>query len=104
MMGSSETMHFTLDSSGEFVEDKNYTTVGSTVKASGTITSPDPHTWNVKVESSQGWDKEYDDIPTGETLDFSIKTNFGETKITIKIWSTNGAADAGLQGTMVLEV
>ena len=104
MMGSSETMHFTLDNNGEWVDDKGYATVGSTVKAKGTITSPDPHTWNVKVESSQGWDKEYDDISTGDTLDFSIKTNFGSTKVTLKIWSTDGAADAGLQGTMTLEV
>ena len=90
MLGSSETMHFTLDSNGEWVDDKDYATVGSTVKA--------------KVESSQGWDKEYDGISTGEELDFSIKTNFGSTKVTLKIWSTDGAADAGLQGTMTLEV
>tara|TARA_R110002110_G_scaffold183002_2_gene389598 strand:+ start:201 stop:590 length:390 start_codon:yes stop_codon:yes gene_type:complete len=95
--GSSDTMSFTLDSSGEWEESKSYATVGTTVKVSGTIISPDG-TWNVQVSSSQGWKKEYDSVPTGQSESFSIKTNFGSTKVTIKIWSVNGSADEGLQG------
>ena len=86
--GSSDTMSFTLDSSGEWEESKSYATVGSTVKVSGTIISPDG-TWNIKVSSSQGWKKEYDSVPTGTPESFSIKTNFGSTKVTIKIWSAS---------------
>ena len=97
--GSSDTMSFTLDSSGEWEESKSYPTVGSTVKVSGTIISPDG-TWNIKVSSSQGWKKEYDNVPTGTSESFSIKTNFGSTKVTIKIWSVNGSADEGLQGQL----
>ena len=97
--GSSDTMSFTLDSSGEWEESKSYATVGTTVKVSGTITSPDG-TWNIKVSSSQGWKKEYDNVPTGTSESFSIKTNFGSTKVTIKIWSVNGSADEGLQGQL----
>jgi len=109
--GSSDTMSFTLDSSGEWEESKSYATVGSTVKVSGTIISPDG-TWNIKVSSSQGWKKEYDNVPTGQSESFSIKTNFGSTKVTIKIrkfgrpqsiWSVNGAAGEGLQGTFKID-
>ena len=102
MMGSSDTMHFTLDDTGEFKDSKTYTTIGSTVKVTATITSPDGYFWNVKVSSSQGWSKEYDDIPTGQAETFSIKTNFGSTKVTVKIYSVNGAADTGISGTLVV--
>ena len=44
------------------------------------------------------WKKEYDCVPTGQSASFSIKTNLGSTKVTIKIWSVNGSADEGLQG------
>ena len=100
--GSSDTMNFTLDSDGEWEESKSYATVGTTVKGSGTIISPDG-TWNIKVSSSQGWKKEYDSVPTGQSESFSIKTNFGSTKVTIKIWSVNGAADEGLQGQLKID-
>tara|TARA_R110002020_G_scaffold408755_1_gene618557 strand:- start:258 stop:605 length:348 start_codon:yes stop_codon:yes gene_type:complete len=103
MMGSSDTMHFTLDDTGEWEDSKNYTTVGTTVKVTGTITSPDGYSWNIKVSSSQGWSKEYDDIPTGQSETFDIKTNFGETKVHLKIWSVNGAADTGVSGTLVID-
>lgn len=103
MMGSSDTMHFTLDSSGEFKDSKNYTTIGSTIKVNGTITAPTGYIWNIKVSSSEGWSKEYDNIPTGQQESFDIKTNFGSTKVTIKIWSVNGSADTGVQGTIVID-
>jgi hypothetical protein len=103
MMGSSDTMNFTLDSSGEWEDSKTYDTVGTTVDVSGTITGPAGYVWNIKVSSSQGWSKEYDNVPTGQKESFSIKTNFGSTKITIKVYSVNGDADAGLQGQMVID-
>ena len=103
MIGSTETVKFTLDSTGEWEQSKNYTTVGTTVDVSGTIISPDDYIWNLKVSSSQGWSKEYDSIPTGQKESFGIKTNFGETKVHIKIWSINGAADAGLVGELQID-
>ena len=103
LASSTDTMKFTLDSSGEWEDSKDYTTVGTTVDVSGTITSPSGYDWNVKVSSSQGWSKEYYDIPTGEKLSFSIKTNFGETKVHIKIWSVNGSADTGLSGEFQID-
>jgi hypothetical protein len=101
--GSSDTMGFTLDSSGEWEESKSYATVGTTVKVTGTITSPAGYTWNIKVSSSQGWKKEYDSVPTGTPESFSIKTNFGSTKVTIKIWSVNGDADEGVEGQLKID-
>jgi len=100
LAGSADTMKFTLDSTGEWEDSKNYATIGMIIDVSGIITSPVGYDWNVKVSSSQGWSKEYDDMPTGEKLSFSIKTNFGETKVHIKIWSVNGAADTGLSGEL----
>ena len=98
MMGSSDTMNFTLDSSGEWEDSKTYDTVGTTVDVSGTITGPAGYVWNIKVSSSQGWSKEYDNVPTGQKESFSIKTNFGSTKITIKVYSVNRDAPLALRG------
>ena len=98
--GSSDTMSFTLDSNGEWEKSKSYDTIGTTIDVQGTITSPDNFTWNVKVSSSQGWKKEYENVLTGQSDSFSIKTNFGTTKITIKIWSVNGGSDEGVQGQL----
>jgi hypothetical protein len=100
LLGSSDSMKFTLDSTGEWEDSKTYPTVGTTIKVTGTITSPAGYDWNIKVSSSQGWKKEYDDIPTGQSETFDIKTNFGETKVTIKIWSVNGSDDAGVSGEL----
>ena len=105
----SETMNFTLDDSGEWVKQKNYATVGSHVEASGEVLSPatfadgTPATWNIKVESTcGGYKKEYDDVSTGTSASFSIPTNFGDTTITLKLWSSRGATDAGVKGTIEL--
>jgi hypothetical protein len=103
LVGSTETMKFTLDDTGEWSDSKTYDTIGTTVDISGTITSPAGYDWNVEVSSSQGWRKEYDDIPTGEKLSFDIKTNFGSTKVHIHIWSVNGAADTGLSGELQID-
>jgi len=108
MLGDSETMNFTLDSSGEWEKSNTYATVGSHVEACGTIVAPGEFadgtnaTWNVKVESSVSpeYKKEYDDVATGASVDYSIPTNFGDTKITIKIWSSRGSEDAGVQGSL----
>jgi len=108
MLGDSETMGFTLNSSGEWEKSNSYATVGSHVEATGMITSPDTFvdgtaaTWNVKVESniSPEYKKEYDNVPTGSSVSYSIPTNFGDTKITIKVWSARGSADAGVQGNL----
>ncbi len=104
LIGSTENMKFTLDSTGEWSDSKNYTTVGTTVDVSGTIISPDGYTWNIKVSSSQGWKKEYDNIPTGQKESFDIKTNFGETTVHIHIWSVNGAADTGVSGELQIDM
>jgi hypothetical protein len=104
LIGSTENMQFTLDSSGEWEDTKSYATVGTTVNVSGTIISPDGYVWNIKVSSSQGWKKEYDNVPTGQKESFGIKTNFGETKVTIKVWSVNGSADAGISGEMQIDM
>jgi len=108
MLGDSETMGFTLNSSGEWEKSNTYATVGSHVEATGMITAPalfadgNPATWNIKVESniSPEYKKEYDDVPTGTSVSYSIPTNFGDTKITIKIWSARGGEDAGVQGNL----
>jgi len=105
----SESMNFTLDDSGEWVKQKNYATVGSHVEANGEVLSPatfadgTPATWTVKVESTcGGYKKEYDNVPTGTSVSFSIPTNFGDTTITLKLWSSRGATDAGAKGTIEL--
>ena len=105
----SETMNFTLDDSGEWEKQKNYATVGSHVEANGEVLSPatfadgTPATWNIKVESTCGsYKKEYDNVPTGTSVSFSIPTNFGDTTITLKLWSSRGATDAGVKGTIEL--
>ena len=105
----SETMNFTLDDSGEWEKQKNYATVGSHVEANGEVLSPatfadgTPATWNIKVESTcGGYKKEYDNVPTGTSVSFSIPTNFGDTTITLKLWSSRGATDVGVQGTLEL--
>jgi len=108
MLGDSETMGFTLNSSGEWEKSNSYATVGSHVEATGMVTSPDTFadgtaaTWNIKVESniSPEYKKEYDAVPTGTAVSYSIPTNFGDTKITIKIWSARGSVDAGVQGNL----
>ena len=41
MLGDSETMGFTLNSSGEWEKSNSYATVGSHVEATGMVTSPD---------------------------------------------------------------
>ena len=110
LLGSdSETMNFTLDDSGEWEKQKNYATVGSHVEANGEVLSPatfadgTPATWNIKVESTcGGYKKEYDNVPTGTSVSFSIPTNFGDTTITLKLWSSRGATDVGVQGTLEL--
>ena len=110
LLGSdSETMNFTLDDSGEWEKQKNYATVGSHVKANGEVLSPatftdgTPATWTIKVESTCGsYKKEYDNVPTGTSVSFSIPTNFGDTTITLKVWSSRGATDAGVKGTIEL--
>ena len=108
MLGDSETMGFTLNSSGEWEKSNTYATVGSHVEATGMITATalfadgNPATWNIKVESniSPEYKKEYSDVPTGTSVSYSIPTNFGDTKITIKIWSARGSTDAGVQGDL----
>lgn len=100
LAGSSDTMKFTLDSTGEWSKSKTYPTVGSTISVSGTITSPSGYVWNIKVSSSQGWKKEYDNVPTGQKESFDIKTNVGSTEVHIHIWSVNGSADANLKGEL----
>jgi len=104
MMSDSETMNFCLDSNGEWEESKKYTTIGSTVDAKGTITSPDNYMWEVKCSSDTDpeWEKEYDNVPTGQEVDFDIHTMLGTTKVTLKIYSMNGSADAGVCGTVKL--
>ena len=101
LLSDSEDIDFTLDSSGEWTESKNYTTVGSKVSLSGEVTSPDGYSWNIKVASScGGWSKEKDDIPTGTSVSFGVPTNFGSTEFHIHLYSVNGATDAGLKGTL----
>jgi len=108
MLGDSENTNFTLDSDGEWQKDHGYSTVGTHVEATGQVTAPvdfadgTPATWNIKVESSVSpeYKKEYDDVATGTPVSFSIPTNFGSTKITIKIFSTRGGVDEGCEGTI----
>ena len=101
LLSDSEDIDFTLDSSGEWTESKTYTTVGSKVSLSGEVTSPDGYSWNIKVASScGGWSKEKDDIPTGTSVSFGVPTNFGSTEFHLHVYSVNGSADAGLQGTV----
>jgi len=108
MLGDSETMGFTLNSSGEWEKSNSYATVGSHVEATGMVTSPDTFadgtaaTWNIKVESniSPEYKKEYVGVPTGTAVSYLIPKNFGDTKITIKIWSARGSVDAGVQGNL----
>jgi hypothetical protein len=76
LMGSSDTMNFTLDSTGEWEDSRH----GGLRRCGGTITSPAGSVWNIKCSSSQGWSKEYDNVPTGTKESFSIKTNFGSAK------------------------
>ena len=93
MLGDSENTNFTLNSTGEWEKEHGYSTVGSHVEATGEVIAPvdfadgTPATWNIKVESdiSPEYKKEYDDVVTGLPVSFSIPTNFGSTKITIKI-------------------
>lgn len=101
LLSDSENINFTLDSSGEWTESKTYTTVGLSVSLSGEVTSPAGYVWNIKVASScGGWSKEKDNIPTGGSVSFSVPTNFGSTELHLHVFSINGAADAGLQGTL----
>ena len=83
LLSDSEDINFTLDSSGEWTESKTYTTVGSKV-----------------ASSCGGWLKEKDNIPTGQSVSFSVPTNFGSTELHLHVWSVNGATDAGVQGTL----
>ena len=104
LMSDSEDINFTLDDNGEWEEHKSYSTIGSTVDAKGSVTAPAGYTWNIKCSSDTDpeWEKEYDNVPTGQEVDFSIHTMLGTTKVTLKVYSVNGAADAGVQGTIKL--
>ena len=104
LMSDSEDINFTLDDSGEWEEHKSYSTIGSTVDAKGSVTAPAGYTWNIKCSSDTDpeWEKEYDNVPTGQEVDFSIHTMLGTTKVTLKVYSVNGAADAGVCGTVKL--
>ena len=104
LMSDSENISFCLDDSGEWEESKKYSTIGSTVDAKGSVTAPDGYTWNIKCSSDTDpeWEKEYNNVPTGQEVDFSIHTMLGTTKVTLKVYSVNGAADAGVCGTVKL--
>jgi|TARA_R110000796_G_scaffold111317_2_gene222817 hypothetical protein len=94
---STTNMKFTLDDSGYAKVQKSYTTVGSKVSVTGTVTDPDGF-WDVEVSSSAGSDHKYSSIATGQSEDFDLKTNFGSTTVTLKITATNGASSAGISG------
>ena len=101
LLSESETINFTLDSSGEWSETKTYTTLGSKISVFGEITSPAGCVWDIKVASScGGYSNEKDAIPTGTSFSFDVPTNFGSTELHLHIWSVNGVTDAGLQGTL----
>ena len=107
MLGDSESKNFTLDENGEYVNQGQYATVGSHVQCSGQVTSPSRMAdgtaalWTIKVESTcDGYKKEYDDVPSNTVVDFSVPTSFGETTLTIKLWSSRGVEDAGVTGTL----
>ncbi len=109
MLGSSEGMSFTLDENGEWEESKNYTTIGAKVSITGEITSPctnlagQPSSFNIKVASSSGgYSKEHDGIPCNSEVSYDVPTDFGSTKLTLKIYSAFGAADAGLEGHLTI--
>jgi hypothetical protein len=101
LLSESETINFTLDSTGEWSETKTYTTLGSKISIFGEITIPAGRVWDIKVASScGGWSEEKDSVPTGTSVSFSVPTNFGSTELHLHIWSVNGVTDAGLQGTL----
>ena len=98
LLGGSTNMKFTLDDDGYAKVQKSFNTGGWNVNVTGTVTDPDGKTWNVEVKTSAGTDKTKNDVPTGQGEDFTLKTNMGSTTVTLKIWSTAGAADAGVSG------
>ena len=99
LLGSTSTMKFTLDKDGYCeVQKKQDPTFGTDVKVTGTVTDPDGKTWNIEVKTSAGTEKTKNNVPTGQSEDFDLKTNMGSTTVTLKIWSTAGAADAGVTG------
>ena len=101
LLADSEDINFTLDSTGEWSETKTYTTIGSKVSISGEITAPAGSVWNIKVASScGGWSKEKDNIHTGQSVSFSVPTNFGSTELHLHVYSVDGSIDAGIQGTL----
>ena len=105
LLGSTANMHFTLDDSGQWEKTKSYPTVGTKLKVYGTIDYPEGPTWTVIGKSTpNSWKKEKNGVETGDTLSFSVPTNLGSTKFTIKVRSERGEQDAGVQGKIVVEV
>jgi hypothetical protein len=103
MLGISETLSFTLDPSGGWKKSKSYNTGGVTVPVSGTISNPSGFTWNINCSSSEGYSKTEDDILTGQTVSFDIKTNCGVTDVSLTINSIDGSADAGVVGQIRID-
>tara|TARA_R110000824_G_scaffold69136_5_gene178079 strand:+ start:1505 stop:1939 length:435 start_codon:yes stop_codon:yes gene_type:complete len=103
LLGSTTNMKFTLDNDGYAKVQKKYSTGGWGVDVTGTITDPDGITWTIEVSTSAGTDKTFSDIATNESEDLTLKTNVGKTTVTVKIWSANGADDAGVVGHLKIK-
>ena len=102
LLGSTTyNMHFTLDDDGQWDKEKKYTTVGTKVSIEGYVDYPEGPPWTIIDKSSTGWKKEKNGIATGEKVDFSVPTEFGQTKFTLKVRSERGAEDAGVDGKFV---
>ena len=102
VLGSSTGMSFTFDDDGYAKIHKSFTTTGSDVKVTGTINKPDG-VFNIEVKTSAGTDKKVNDVATNEEVDLKLKTNFGSTTVTFKVWSQAGSDDAGVDGHIKIE-
>tara|TARA_R110000803_G_scaffold32474_1_gene71550 strand:+ start:363 stop:761 length:399 start_codon:yes stop_codon:yes gene_type:complete len=102
VLGSSTGMSFTFDDDGYAKIQKSFTTTGSDVKVTGTINKPDG-VFNIEVKTSAGTDKKVNDVATNEEVDLKLKTNFGSTTVTFKVWSQAGSDDAGVDGHIKIE-
>ena len=102
VLGSSTGMSFTFDDDGYAKIQKSFTTTGSDVKVTGTINKPDG-VFNIEVKTSAGTDKKVNDVATNEEVDLKLKTNFGSTTVTFKVWSLAGSDDPGVEGHIKIE-
>jgi len=98
LLSTSTGMGFTLDDDGYCCITKGFTTVGSDVNVTANVNKPAGCVFDLEIKTDAGTDIKKSDKVAGNDITFKIKTNFGNTKLTVKFWSQAGSEDAGAQG------